>query len=113
MSPLNVEGQAKGGEGVDDGLNAARDLALLVGVLDAQVEHAARLVSQTLIDECAVEVAEVHEAGRAGTHAGHLGALGQRARRVLRQNVLGGLCDMRKEDFRQTIPIHVIFHLRN
>ena len=49
-----VKGQAKGGKGVDDGLHAALDLALLVGVLDAQVEHAARLMGQALVHQGAV-----------------------------------------------------------
>ena len=57
-----VERQAKRGERLDDGLHAALYLALFVRILNTQVEHAARLMRQTLVDERAVQVAQVHEA---------------------------------------------------
>ena len=61
VAPL-VERQAERLEGIDDHLHAALDLTLAVGVLDAQIENALRLMRQTLVYERAVQIAEVHEA---------------------------------------------------
>ena len=84
------------------GLHAALYLALLVGVLNTQVEHAARLVRQTLVHQRAVQVAQVHEARGAWPHAGHLRALRKLALRVARLDLLRRGMDMRKRTFRQT-----------
>ena len=103
-----VKGQTERGKCVDDGLYAALDLALLIGILNAQVEHAARLMCQTLINQCAVQVAQMHKTGRARAHTGYLRTLRQLTCRVLRQNILRGLSDVRKQLFREQIIIHGI-----
>ena len=103
-----VKRQAERGKRLDDGLHAALDLALFVRILNAQVEHAARLVRQTLVHQRAVQVAEVHKAGRAGAHAGHLCALGQLTLRIAGFDLLGRGVDMRKQQFRQAVVIHFL-----
>ena len=103
-----VKGQAERGKRLDDGLYAALYLALFVRILDAQVEHAARLVRQALVHQRAVQVAQMHEAGRAGTHAGHLCALGQAALRIARLDLLGRGIDLREQQFRQAVIVHFL-----
>ena len=103
-----VKRQAERGKCLDDGLHAALDLALFIRILNAQVEHAARLVRQALVHQRAVQVAQVHEARGAGTHTGHLGALRQVALRIARLDLLGRGFDLREQQFRQTVIIHFL-----
>ena len=103
-----VKRQAERGKRLDDGLHAALDLSLFVRIFNAQIEHTARLVCQTLVHQCTIQVAEVHKAGRAGAHAGHLCTLGQRALRIAGFDLLGRSIDMRKQQFRQTVIIHFL-----
>ena len=103
-----VERQTERLEGIDDHLHAAIDLTLAVGVLDAQIENALRLMRQTLVYERAVQIAEVHEARGARAHTGDLRAFGQVALRVARLDVLGRGIDMRKQSVRQKLVIHLL-----
>src|SRR5699024_6415475 len=89
-----VKGQTERSKCVDNGLYTALNLALLIGILNAQVEHAARLMCQTLINQCAVQVAQMHKTGRTRAHTSYLCTLRQLTCRVLRQNILRGLSDV-------------------
>ena len=102
-----VERQAERLERVDDHLHAALYLTLAVGVLNTQIKYALGLVRQALIHQCAVQVAEVHEAGRARAHTGYLCALGQLALGIASLHLLRRGIDMRKQQFRQTVVIHL------
>ena len=103
-----VKRQAERGKRLDDGLHTALNLALLVSILNAQVKHAARLMRQALVDQRAVQIAEVHKAGRARAHAGHLGGLGQGALRVARLDLLRCGMDMRQQQLRKMLVIHFV-----
>lgn len=54
------------GKDLQNRLNRAGHLALLVGVLDAQIEYAAALVGETLVRDRTEQVAQMHKAGRLG-----------------------------------------------
>ena len=76
-----VEVDAVALQGGDETLGGTGHLALGVGILDAEVEHAARLVSQTLANHDGEQTAEVDESRGGGGETGHLGTLGQIAGR--------------------------------
>ena len=92
-----VEVDAVALQGGDETLGGAGHLALGIGVLNAEVEHAARLVSQTLTHHHGEQTAEVDEARRGGGEAGHLGALGQVSGGESCLALLGGLGDLGEE----------------
>ena len=102
-----VERQAERLERVDDHLHAAFYLTLAVGVLNTQIKYTLGLVRQALIHQCAVQVAEVHKAGRTWAHTGYLCALGQLALGIASLHLLRRGIDMRKQQFRQTVVIHL------
>ena len=64
-------------QGGNQTLGGTGNLALGVGVLNAEVEHAPRLVRQTLAHHNGEQTAEVDEARGGGGKAGHLGSLGE------------------------------------
>ncbi len=103
-----VKIQTERTEHLDDSAHAALDLALFIGILNAQIEHAARLVRQTLVHQRAVQVTQMHKARRAWPHTGHLCALRQRTFGIARLDVLRCGVDMREQQFRQTVIIHFV-----
>ena len=94
------------GKDLQNRLNRAGHLALLVGILDAQIEHAAALVGETLVRDRTEQVAQMHKAGRAGRHARHLCALGQHARRIARLNIGGRRVDAGEQQIGKCGIIH-------
>ncbi len=84
-------------EDADQLFGRAGDLALGVGVLDAQVHHAARLVRQPFVDGGAVQTAQMDESGGAGGKARDLGALRQIPRGVPRLHLGGGVGHIGKQ----------------
>ena len=72
-----VEDQPEGTQAGADHFRPVGDLALGVGVLDAQKEYAARLVRQPFVGQRAVQITEMDKAGRAGRDARDLRALRQ------------------------------------
>ena len=78
----------------DETLGGTGHLALGVGVLDAEVEHAPRLVSQTLTHHNGEQTAEVDKSRGRGGETGHLGALGEVAGGEFRLALGGSLGDV-------------------
>ena len=86
-----VEADVKVAQRGDDLRHAALDLALLVGVLDAQEEHAVLFTGDETVQQRRIQPADVHEARGAGGEA--RGARGG-ARRILRLELRGRFRDV-------------------
>ena len=97
-------------EGIQNQLDTALDFALLVGILNAEIEDAAGLMRQTLVDDRAEQVAQMHKSGRAGRHTGDLCSLRQLTRRIACLNLLRRLRDVREQQLCQTNCIHSFVH---
>ena len=82
---------------VDEHLDRAGHLALGVGVLHAQEEHAAGLMRHALGDQTLNQISEMHEARRRRRHARHDRALGQLALRIARLERVRRLGHVREE----------------
>ena len=102
-----VEVQAVVIEYPDDGFHTAFDSTLEVGVLDSQEENTVALVSQTLADDSAEQVAQMHEAGWAWCDTGYLCSLRKISWWVHLFDVLGCCCNIREEQLCKTLIIHV------
>ncbi len=83
-------------ERFDDYFNRAFDIALVIGILDSQEKLAARLVRESLVYECAVQVAKMYEPCRTRTEPRDLRTRRQIARRIHFLVVLWGFRDMRE-----------------
>ena len=92
-----VEVDAVALQGGDETLGGTGHLALSVGVLDTEVEHAARLVSQALAHHDGEQTAEVDKSRGGGGEASHFGALGKAAGGESCLALLGGLGDVGEE----------------
>src|SRR3982750_4494240 len=75
LGPL-VPVEAEPAEAVEDGLQRLGDVALLVGVVDAQDELAAVLAGEQPVEKGRADAADVQVAGRAGgeSRANHVSA---------------------------------------
>ena len=99
-----VEADVKVAQRGDDLRHAALDLPLLVGVLDAQEEHAVLFTGDETVQQRRIQPADVHEARGAGGEA--RGARGG-ARRILCLELRGRFRDVGEkrvsDDFAQVI----------
>jgi len=106
-----VKGDAEIGEALDDLGNAALDLALFVGVLNAQDHTAAAGVGRTLTDHGGEHAADVQKAGGAGGETGDQSAILQLSgRENFLQQLLGSLGHMWEQQLGQFGMIHHIYH---
>ena len=76
------------------------DLALCVGILDSEIEYAARLMREPLVDHRAVNPAEMDKARGARREARHLGALRQIPFRIAFFDILRRQHDVGKQQTR-------------
>ena len=93
-----VEADAVACKRANQTLCRAGNLTLCVGILNAEVEYAARLVRKALTDGNGEHAAEMHEAGGAGGKARNLCALGQVTLRIFCFHVLSGFRHVREEE---------------
>ena len=82
---------------VDKPLGGTGDLTLRVGVLYAEIKHAARLVRKPFAHHGLIYTADVNEPRGAGRKTRDLGPLRQVARRIFFLQLLGSHRDIRKE----------------
>ena len=93
---------------VDDCLNSSLHLALIVGVLYPQVEHAIGLVSDTLSDNGVIEISQMYEARGAGTYTGDAGSCGELSLGETRFDIIGSFPDVGEKKFCKCIVVHSI-----
>ena len=82
-----IEVQAKAVEHLDDGFNAAFHSAFQVGIFNTQEEYAVALMSQTFINQCREQIAQMHEAGWAWCNSGNFCAFRQVSCRIAFFNI--------------------------
>ncbi len=51
-----IEVYAEERQGIDDGLYRSLHVTFIIGILDSQIKRSARLMSQTLVNECTVKI---------------------------------------------------------
>ena len=51
-----IEVYAEECQGIDDGLYRSLHVTFIIGILDSQIKRSARLMSQTLVNECTVKI---------------------------------------------------------
>ena len=93
-------------QGIDDGVNGAFYIALVVGIFDAQIEEAAALMGQPFINKGTIQVAEMDETRGTWAKACDPGTLGKHSLGEGRFNIGRGFGDRREQKFRQFIVIH-------
>ena len=84
----------------DKRFRRALDFALRVGILDPEIEYAARLMREPLVDHRAVNPAEMDKARGARRKARHLSALRQIPPRIVFFDVLRRQNDVGKQQTR-------------
>ena len=93
-------------QGVNQHLDRARDLALGVGILDAEEQHSAGLVRHALGNKTLHQIAEVDEARRRRCHTRNDRALRDVSRGITLLQLLGRGRDIREQKLCQCGRIH-------
>ena len=87
-------------EYIQNHLYAVLHQTFLVGVFDTQIENAATLMSQTLINNGSIQITQMHKTGRTGCNTGYLCTLGQLTFRITSLDLLRSGMNMREQHVR-------------
>ena len=94
-------------EDIDNFFHAAFHSTFEVGIFNTQEEYAVALMSQTLTDDSAEQVAQMHKACWAWCHTGNFCSFWKISWWIHLFDVLWCCCNVREKQLCQTLMIHV------
>ena len=94
-----IEAYVKEVERAYDSFYSVLNVALVIGILDPQKEDSAALMSQSLINECPIEIAQVYESRRARSQPCNKSAFRQISWRIHIFILFGSVCERRIYEF--------------
>ena len=98
------------GKCFDQSFGRTFDFALGVGILNAQIKHAAALVGKPLADGGREEPAEMHKAGRTRRKTGYLGTFRKYPGRVFELHIFRRFGNVREEKLGERFEIKFCHH---